>query len=93
MSLGHIYMEKHAQRSRRMNQAKHGLLIYFSDSQVKVIQDAQFIGNTNLLISIFQRLSNIVQIPQFLIDFLIGDTPVRKSLKDRDKQIRISDKL
>ena len=37
MSLGRIYMEKRAQRSRRMNQAKHGLLIYFSDSQVKVI--------------------------------------------------------
>ena len=37
MSLRHIYMEKCGEQSRRMNQAKHGLLIYFSDSQVKVI--------------------------------------------------------
>ena len=36
MSLRRIYMKKRAQRSRRMNQARHGLLIYFSDSQVKV---------------------------------------------------------
>ena len=35
MSLGRIYMEKHPQQSRRMNQAKHGSLIYFSDSRVK----------------------------------------------------------
>ena len=37
MSHKRIYMEKHAQRSRRMNQARHGSLIYFSDSKVKLI--------------------------------------------------------
>ena len=34
MSHKRIYMEKRAQRSRRTNQARHGSLIYFSDSQV-----------------------------------------------------------
>ena len=37
MSLQRIYMKRRAQRLRRMNQARHGSLIYFSDSQVKVI--------------------------------------------------------
>ena len=37
MSLRRIYMKRRAQRSRRMNQARHGSLIYFSDSRVKVI--------------------------------------------------------
>ena len=37
MSLRRIYMKGRAQRSRRMNQARHGSLIYFNDSQVKVI--------------------------------------------------------
>ena len=37
MSLRRIYMKRRAQRSRRMNQVRHGSLIYFSDSQVKVI--------------------------------------------------------
>ena len=37
MSLRRIYMEKCGEQSRRMNQAKQGLLIYFSDSWVKVI--------------------------------------------------------
>ena len=45
MSLGRIYMEKHPQQSRRMNQAKHGSLIYFSDSQVK----------GNLRLTIYQK--------------------------------------
>ena len=37
MSLRRIYMEKRAQQSIRRNQVEHGSLIYFSDSQVKVI--------------------------------------------------------
>ena len=45
MSLLRIYMKKHAQRSRRMYQAKHGSLIYFSDSGVK----------SNLGLTIYQK--------------------------------------
>ena len=37
MSLERIYMRRRAQQSRRMNQARHGSLIYFSDSRVKVV--------------------------------------------------------
>ena len=37
MSLRRIYMEKRDKQLRRMNQAKHGSLIYFSDSRIKVV--------------------------------------------------------